>query len=176
MEVVTIEGRWTRNAGTLKYIVPSAERPGFSRWLALLSLAIAALGILIMVMAGAQMLDGDFTSTGTSRKSGWMTPPIAFALGALLSLSPIAIWLQVKRFRPHADDGRVAVVTLRPEAMSLADWPGHARRAWDDITDAMVAEVPEQARAVVQHYRDHPEDRAEIGTRSSLVRASGTSS
>lgn len=176
MEDVNTDGHWTRSGRALTYIVPGSVRPGFSLWLILLSLAIAALGILIMVMAGSQMLDGDFTSTGTSRKSGWMTPPIAFALGVLLSLTPIAIWLQEKGSRPHAADGRDAVVTLRPEAMSLADWPGHARRAWGDVTDAMVAEVPEHARAVVQHYRDHPEDRAEIGTQSSLMRASGTSS
>lgn len=173
---MTTDGHWTRSGRALTYIVPGSVRPGSSLWLILLSLAIAALGILIMVIAGSQMLDGDFTSTGTSRKSGWMTPPIAFALGVLLSLSPIAIWFQEKRVRPHADDRRDAVVILQPEEMSLTGWPGHARRAWDDITDAMVAEVPEQARAVVQHYREHTEDRAEIGTQSSLVRANRTSS
>lgn len=103
-------------------------------------------GLLIMVMAGSQMLDGDFTSTGTSRKSGWLTPPIAFGLGVLLSLSPIAIWQQEKGFRPYPDDTHDASVTLRPEAMSLADWPGHARRAWDNVTDAMVAKLPDASK------------------------------
>lgn len=174
---MAIGGRWTRSAGSLTYISPSSKPRGGSLGLVLLSIAIAAFGILIMVMAGSQMLDGDFTSTSTSRKSGWITPPIAFGLGVLLSLSPFAIWLQEKRLRPAADvDGWRPVVTLRPEWVSLPEWPPHGPRVWGDVTETMLADVPAGARAVVEHYRDHPEDRAEIGSPTSLARADRTSS
>lgn len=175
MASVTTAGRWTRTAGSLTYIAPRAAPTGLGRGLALVSLAIAALGIVIMVAAGSQMLDGDFTSTGTSRKSGWVTPPLAFGLGLLLALSPFAIWLQEKRLHPAVDDEWDTVVTLGPEGMSLPRSTPPDLRAWNDLTDKTVAEVPERARALVQHYRDHPEDRPGIGTRSSLVRANQTS-
>lgn len=136
----------------------------------LLSLVIAAFGVGVLVISGQSMLDGDLEASGTGPR--WVTHPAAFVAGLVMAFAPLGIWLQEKRLSPTPDhDEWDAVVTLHPSRATLPEWPPHGPRDWDEITDAIIAEVPEPARTLVEHYRDHPDDRAEIGSRTSYVRA-----
>lgn len=93
-------------------------------------------------------------------------------IGLGLALSPFAIAWQERR-GTHGDDSspeRVTVVSLYPDWARLRTWPPRDV-PWAEVTASMVADIPEPARVVVQHYLDHPEHREELGDRAGLRRA-----
>lgn len=139
------------------------------RYIVVLCVLISAFGILMMLLSGANMLDGDFTSTGSGRR-GWVTPPIAFLLGLGLALSPIGIARQERGFGRLGTIGDwYSTLVLHHEFVYVH---GVGRAAdWTLLTSERMSQVPEAGRRVVQYYLDHPEHRVELGTEAGVRRA-----
>lgn len=151
-----------------------AKIPGF---IVIICVFVGVLGVAMMVGAATSILDGDLSSMSTSRRTGWITPPIAFFLGVALALSPIAIIRQERR-TPRGTPGGVverSVLSLQVEGVFIQEGPSAGVRPWDEVTAPALDSVPPTGRAVVQHYLDHPEHRSELGTPAAQRRAESLS-
>lgn len=148
---------------------PPQRIPGF---IIVLCVFVGALGLFMMVMSGMDLLEGDLTSTGSSMRTGWITPPIAFVIGLGLAVSPYFIIRQERSSgSTRSTESWGSVLGLYPEGMALQQGPLEGGHAWEHVSDAVLDAVPEPARAVVGHYRGHPEDRGELGTEAAVRRA-----
>ena len=124
----------------------------------MLCVFVGALGLFMMVMSGMDLLEGDLTSTGSSMRTGWITPPIAFVIGLGLAVSPYFIIRQERSSgSTRSTESWGSVLGLYPAGMALQHGPregGHARAHG-------AAAVPGAV----------PEDRGELGTEAAVRRA-----
>ncbi|GAA1666337.1 hypothetical protein GCM10010977_06110 [Citricoccus zhacaiensis] len=170
--------QWGTYSGSLmlyrQVTAPSAHDPvKVSGFMIGVCIAVAALGVLILVMSGSMMLQGEFSASGTGR-SRWMTPPIAFLLGLGLALSPIGIVWQERHFgrvRDRSDETWRSVLSLAPDHVFFHEGPAEGFYLWRQVTPELWASEPREVAAVVGHYLEHPEDRPELGTHPSVERA-----
>jgi hypothetical protein len=152
---------------------------GMPRGMVVLCILLSAFGVLMMVVSGANMLEGDFTASGSGRSRS-VSPLLAFLIGLGIALSPIAIRWQELGLGPFSTQ-RVEhwgpTLFLRPEGLYIPE-EFHGREGeifrqspWGDVTPGLLEKVPAAARPVVQHYRDHPEHLHELGTEDAVARA-----
>lgn len=151
---------------------PVEQPRRISRFVIALCLLVGAFGLFMMSMSGTDLLEGDFTSTGSSMRTGWITPPIAFVIGLGLAVSPYVIIRQERNSgSTRSTESWGSVLGLYPGGVALHEGPLEGGHAWDHVSPAVLDAVPEPARAVVGHYRGHPEDRGELGTEAAVRRA-----
>ncbi|NUL48421.1 hypothetical protein F7P69_24890 [Cellulosimicrobium funkei] len=141
------------------------------RFIIALCILVAAMGLFMMVMSGISMAEGDFTSSGSGRSRG-ITPPIAFAIGLGLAVSPYFIIRQERNSgSTRSAESWGSVLALYPEGVALHEGPLEGSHPWEHVSPEVLDAVPEPGRAVVGHYQRHPEDRAELGTEAAERRA-----
>ncbi|MGO1285506.1 MAG: hypothetical protein ACTHUU_10345 [Brachybacterium sp.] len=136
----------------------------------IIMVAVVALGVLLVITAGSQVIDGDLTSTPDTGRARWVSPPIALVIGLGLALSPIGIIWQERRFAPDPDQWSL-VLMLTAKQVFVEQGPSRGRYLWDEATDDVLAGIPPSGRPVIEHYLDHPEDRHELGSRAAQRRA-----
>lgn len=161
----------TAGAGALP---PSGGRiPGF---IIVVCVLVGVLGLVVLVLAGSSMLQGDFSASGTGR-SGWISPPIAFLLGLGLALAPIAIIRQERgTLRRGTDAHQIherweSVLSLKPDGVFIQEGPLYGFHPWRAVTPTVLDGLPEPGRAVLGHYLEHPEDRGELDSEVAVHRA-----
>ncbi|NUL44203.1 hypothetical protein F7P69_03190 [Cellulosimicrobium funkei] len=170
--------RWGTNNGSLvlyrRDIAPSTHAPvKLSGFMIGVCIAVAALGVLILVISGSMMLQGEFSASGTGR-SRWITPPLAFLLGLGLTLSPLGIVWQERRLgriQDRSQENWRSVLSLAPDHVFFQEGPAEGLYPWHWVTPEHWATEQGDVAAVVGHYLEHPEDRPELGTEASVERA-----
>ena len=165
--------RWITAAGALVLVVDTrasrsqhqagAESPTL---LLVACIVISMLGVAMLIGSGASLLAGDLILRGFGPPSGWVTPPIVFALGLVLALAPVRI-LRRTRHRP--------VLSLQPAGIVVHEGGAAGHRGWDTAPVHLLAGLPPTGRTVVRHYLEHPEHRVELGTLAARRRAESIS-